>query len=63
MIEIPFLHLNNIYQIMKGVCSNVMMIWPQSLENPTLMHVNNKVSKGAKIRNRYNQVPHLTQHT
>ena len=22
---------------------------------------NNKVSKGAKIRNRYNQVPHLTQ--
>ena len=22
-----------------------------------------KVSKGAKIRNRYNQVPHLTQHT
>ena len=24
---------------------------------------NNKVSKGAKIRNRYNQVPHLTQDT
>ena len=23
----------------------------------------NKVSKGAKIRNRYNQVPHLTQGT
>ena len=23
----------------------------------------NKVSKGAKIRNRYNQVPHLTQDT
>ena len=22
-----------------------------------------KVSKGAKIRNRYNQVPHLTQNT
>ena len=22
-----------------------------------------KVSKGAKIRNRYNQVPHLTRHT
>ena len=29
-------------------------------------HINNKVnkvSKGAKIRNRYNQVPHLTQDT
>ena len=25
--------------------------------------VYNKVSKGAKIRNRYNQVPHLTQDT
>ena len=23
----------------------------------------NKVSKGAKVRNRYNQVPHLTQDT
>ena len=29
-----------------------------------LRHVtDNKVSKGAKIRNRYNQVPHLTQDT
>ena len=27
------------------------------------MHILNKVSKGAKIRNRYNQVPHLTQDT
>ena len=26
-------------------------------------NINNKVSKGAKIRNRYNQVPHLTQDT
>ena len=25
--------------------------------------LNNKVSEGAKIRNRYNQVPHLTQDT
>ena len=24
-------------------------------------HIQYKVSKGAKIRNRYNQVPHLTQ--
>ena len=30
---------------------------------PTKTHVCIKVSKGAKIRNRYNQVPHLTQDT
>ena len=28
-----------------------------------LQSLNIKVSKGAKIRNRYNQVPHLTQDT
>ena len=28
-----------------------------------LSHTHNKVSKVAKIRNRYNQVPHLTQDT
>ena len=28
-----------------------------------LLVTDNKVSKGAKIRNRYNQVPHLTQNT
>ena len=28
-----------------------------------LLHFDKKVSKGAKIRNRYNQVPHLTQDT
>ena len=28
-----------------------------------LIHESVKVSKGAKIRNRYNQVPHLTQDT
>ena len=27
------------------------------------LYDDNKVSKGAKIRNRYNQVPHLTQDT
>ena len=31
--------------------------------NKTKDIVNDKVSKGAKIRNRYNQVPHLTQDT
>ena len=28
-----------------------------------LLLISNKVGKGAKIRNRYNQVPHLTQDT
>ena len=33
--------------------------------DPQWVYVNyeNEVSKGAKIRNRYNQVPHLTQDT
>ena len=30
---------------------------------PLQNHKATKVSKGAKIRNRYNQVPHLTQDT
>ena len=29
----------------------------------TLLALHIKVSKGARIRNRYNQVPHLTQNT
>ena len=29
----------------------------------TIVSSCNKVSKGAKIRNRYNQIPHLTQDT
>ena len=32
-----------------------------STSEPTTVHI--KVSKGAKIRNRYNQVPHVTQDT
>ena len=33
------------------------------LDIPNTFYDNKKVSKGAKIRNRYNQVPHLTQDT
>ena len=33
------------------------------VKNPTCFTSRNKVSKVAKIRNRYNQVPHLTQDT
>ena len=32
-------------------------------ENSNRQPLSHKVSKGAKIRNRYNQVPHLTQDT
>ena len=32
-------------------------------ENPFICYKYNKVGKSAKIRNRYNQVPHLTQDT
>ena len=35
--------------------------WRQTLLD--IVHSEDKVSKGAKIRNRYNQVPHLTQDT
>ena len=34
-----------------------------NIEYVHLLECLNKVSKGAKIRNRYNQVPHLTQDT
>ena len=34
-----------------------------NVERERLIHICIKVSKGAKIRNRYNQVPHLTQDT
>ena len=36
---------------------------PEVLEYAERQHSIMKVSKGAKIRNRYNQVPHLTQDT
>ena len=36
---------------------------PESLLPADLIHLSIKVMKGAKIRNRYNQVPHLIQDT
>ena len=33
------------------------------MQNIEVMSATTKISKGAKIRNRYNQVPHLTQDT
>ena len=41
-----------------------LVTWAKTKENkPVEMTHSFKVSKGAKIRNRYNQVPHLTQDT
>ena len=39
-----------------GPCLHIMVISQGSV-------ISDKVSKGAKISNRYNQVPHLTQDT
>ena len=62
--------------IMRGSRGGNMGSRPLNLENhkaiwflsntgmgPMENHIAAKVSKGAKIRNRYNQVPHLTQAT
>ena len=38
-------------------------VYFQLLLGEPISEKGNKVSKGAKIRNRYNQVPHLTQDT
>ena len=54
-----------------GICvyvrNNVFSKRRHNLELPTIeclwAEISIKVSKGAKIRNRYNQVPHLTQDT
>ena len=42
-----------------------LLLLEQSVLDPRclLLYLISKVSKGAKIRNRYNQVPHLTQDT
>ena len=37
--------------------------WFSVSESPCLLHASHKVRKRAKIRNRYNQVSHLTQDT
>ena len=43
---------------------NLDIIWQRRSRSDILFMISlKKVSKGAKIRNRYNQVPHLTQDT
>ena len=57
-----------------GVCNVKLQLYAKGLDwsqgkSTSVNHfsiaylLNSKVSKGAKIRNRYNQVPHLTQDT
>ena len=54
-------------QIRQNVFECILPIYIQITQNvkKSIMSINIliKVSKGAKIRNRYNQVPHLTQDT
>ena len=61
MLTTGMLQVNRIKKRKKVVRKNIQ-------HNNGYMHqfiqlLNCKVSKGAKIRNRYNQVPHLTQDT
>ena len=54
------------YSIVYDNLENVIKIPPNPmiLDNGLVLLIRvGKVSKGAKIRNRYNQVPHLTQDT
>ena len=56
----PFYHPS--YAVVKQTCFIVLYMKFQSLDWNQGIHFI-IVSKGAKIRNRYNQVPHLTQNT
>ena len=50
--------------ISKGVCHNdIVNVKKRIHVRFPMLRDTTKVSKGAKIRNRYNQVPHLTQDT
>ena len=59
-----FYALNKNIENTLDITNNIVILrkMNEDLLNPRL-HINLKVSKGAKIRNRYNQVPHLTQDT
>ena len=52
------LNTNNVYFV-----NMVSQIYPSELQLNKANTSDTEVSKGAKIRNRYNQVPHLTQDT
>ena len=52
------LNINNVY-----FDNMVSQIYPSELQLNKANNSDTEISKGAKIRNRYNQVPHLTQDT
>ena len=52
------LNINNVY-----IDNMASQIYPSELQLNKANTSDTKVGKGAKIRNRYNQVPHLTQDT
>ena len=45
------------------VAKEIILLYQTKSESTNLLKCPRKVSKGAKIRNRYNQIPHLTQDT
>ena len=47
--------------VLRGCLRFVIVVFPDHTHLLFLTYI--KVGKGAKIRNRYNQVPHLTQDT
>ena len=57
-------YLDNILNINNVYFDNMLsQIYPSELKLDKANTCDIKVSKGAKIRNQYNQVPHLTQDT
>ena len=59
--SIDFYRNNSLIHTSNNSTCHVRAFWFRHL-GPSL-YIKNQVSNGAKIRNRYNQVPHLTQGT
>ena len=60
-----FTHLLHLFSSISNLKHFFTMLLPVNSIHSSWLHENKntKVSKGAKIRNRYNQIPHLTQDT
>ena len=55
--------VERLFLAMPRGCLRFVMVFPDHTHLLFFSNETMKVSKGAKIRNRYNQVPHLTQDT
>ena len=64
-MDMPFILVKINFRKTAYFCHFIEMLLCNLEENMYSVHEYDflKVSKGAKIRNRYNQVPHLTQDT